>query len=134
MDVAFMRRVDIQAELLRVEAAQREIMVAEGLKKPVVTGSVGYGTSFNTGSSDNIAVQLDHRRGGSICVGVTLPILDRGAASIARQRAQIQLENETLALRDEMQAVGLEVRRAYLDFQSAQDQLTAADAQQRAAA
>ena len=134
MDVALMRRVDIQAELLRVEAAQREIIIADGLKLPVVTGSVGYGTAFNTGSSDNIAVQLDQRRGGSVGVGVSLPILDRGAASIARQRAQIQLENETLALRDEMQTVGLEVRRAYLEFQSAQDQLTAADAQQRAAA
>ncbi len=134
MDVALMRRVDIQAELLRVEAAQREIMVAEGLKLPVVTGSVGYGTAFNTGSSDNIAVQLDQRRGGSVGVGVSLPIFDRGAASIARQRAQIQLENETLALRDEIQTVGLEIRRAYLDFQSAQEQLTAADAQQRAAA
>ena len=134
MDVALMRRVDIQAELLRVQAAQREIMVAEGLKLPVVTGSAGYGTSFNTSSSDNIAVQLDQRRGGSIGVGVSLPILDRGAASIARQRAQIQLENETLALRDEMQTVGVEIRRAFLEFQSAQEQLTAADAQQRAAA
>jgi outer membrane protein len=134
MDVALMRRVDIQAELLRVQAAQREIMVAEGLRLPVVTGSAGYGTSFNTASSDNIAVQLDQRRGGSIGVGVSLPILDRGAASIARQRAQIQLENETLALRDEMQTVGLEIRRAYLEFQSAQEELTAADAQQRAAA
>jgi len=103
MDVALMRRVDIQAELLRVEAAQREIMVAEGLKLPVITGSVGFGTAFNTGSSDNIAVQLDQRRGGSVGVGVSLPIFDRGAASIARQRAQIQLENETLALRDEIQ-------------------------------
>ncbi|MEO8620515.1 MAG: TolC family protein [bacterium] len=134
MDIALQRRVDIQAQLLRVEAAQREIMVADGGRLPVITGSASYGSGFTSGGSDNIAVQLDQRRGGSIGVGVGLPIFDRGAASIARQRAQIQLENEGLILRDETQTVALEVRRAFLDYQSAQEQLTAADAQQKAAA
>jgi outer membrane protein len=67
-------------------------------------------------------------------VGVALPIFDRGAVAIARQRAKIELANEKLALRDQVQGAELDVRRAYLSFQSAQEQLTAADAQQKAAA
>jgi outer membrane protein len=133
IDVALQQRVDVQAQLLRVQAAEREIRVAEGGKLPVVTGSAGYSTGFTTGGTD-FATQLAQRRGGSVGVSITLPIFDRGAASIARQRAQIQLENESLALRDQTQTVALEVRRAFLDYQSAQEQLAAANAQQTAAA
>ena len=46
----------------------------------------------------------------------------------------IGLENELLALRDLGQTSALEVRRAFLDYNAAQEQLVAADAQQRAAA
>jgi outer membrane protein len=134
MNVALQRRADIQAQLLRVEAAQREIRVAEGGRLPVVSASMDFSSGFSSAGDGNIGVQLDQRRGGLIGVGVSVPILDRGAVSIARQRAQIQLENAALTLRDQMQTAALEVRRAYLDYQSAQEQLTAADAQQKAAA
>ena len=63
-----------------------------------------------------------------------MPIFDRSTVSIAHQRAQIQLENETLALRDVEQTVALEVRRAFLDYQVAQEQLVETNAQRRAAA
>jgi outer membrane protein len=134
VSLALQRRADIQALTLRVEAAQREILVAEGGRLPVVSASAGYNSGFSTVGDVSFATQLDQRRGGSIGVGVSVPIFDRGATSIARQRAQIQLENESLNLRDQVQTVAIEVRRAYLDYQSAQEQLTAADAQQRAAA
>jgi outer membrane protein len=134
VNVALEQRVDLQAQNLRVQAAQREIAIAEGTKLPVVTASGGYSSGYNSASDGAFLTQLDQRRGGSIGVGVSVPIFDRGASSIARQRAQIQLENALLVLRDQGQSVALEVRRAYLDYQAAQEQLAAADAQQRAAA
>ncbi|MDB4916271.1 MAG: outer rane efflux protein [Gemmatimonadetes bacterium] len=134
INVALQQRVDIQAEMLRVEAARREILIAEGGRLPEVSASIGFGTAIGTAGNSNFVSQLDQRRGGSIGVGVSLPIFDRGAVSIAKQRAQVQLENETLALRDAIQGVSLDVRRAYLSYQSALEQLTASDAQQRAAA
>jgi outer membrane protein len=132
--VALAQRADLQAQNFRVEAAKREILVAEGLRMPVVTANGGYNSGFSTAGDGTFASQLDARRGGSLGVGVSLPILDRGAASIAKQRAQIQLENETLTLRDLQQTVALEVRRAFVDYQAAQEQLVEADAQQTAAA
>ena len=134
ISVAFQQRVDLRAQALRVQAAQTEIAIAEGGRKPTVSGSAGYGTGYNSGSDEGFATQLNQRRGGSVGVNVSVPILDRGAVSIARQRAQVQLENELLTMRDLEQSVALDVRRAYLDYISAGEQFAAAAAQQRAAA
>jgi outer membrane protein len=132
--IALRQRVDIQALALRVQAAEREIMVADGGRLPVVSATAGYGSTATIPAEVSFPNQLDQRRGGSVGVGVALPIFDRGAVAIARQRAKIQLETEKLALRDQVQAAALDVRRAYLNYQSAQEQLTAADAQQKSAA
>ncbi len=132
--VAVAQRADVQAQRFRVDAAKREILVAEGGRLPVISASGGYSSGFNSATDGSFASQLDQRRGGSLGVGISVPVFDRGAVSIARQRAQIQLENETLLLRDVEQTVALEVRRALLDYQVAQEQLVESTAQQRAAA
>jgi outer membrane protein len=126
--------VDIQAQYYRVRAAETDVAVQQGARLPVITGSAGLNSQFATAGDQSILSQIDARRGASVGVGVTVPIFDRGAVSIARQRAQINLENELLALRDREQTVALEVRRAYLDYVAAQEQLAAATAQQEAAA
>jgi outer membrane protein len=132
--IAVQQRADIQALVLRVQAAEREMLVASGGRLPVVSATIGYGSGFSSPGSGGVATQLDQRRGGSIGVGVALPIFDRGAVSIAKERARVQLENETLALRDQVQAAALDVRRAVLNYESAREALTASDAQQKAAA
>jgi outer membrane protein len=132
--VALAQRADLQAQTFRVDAAKRVILVAEGGRLPVVTASGAYSSGFNSTADGAFANQLDQRRGGSVGVGIALPIFDRGAVSIARQRAQIVLENETLTLRDLQQAVALQVRRAFIDYQAAQEQLIESNAQQKAAA
>jgi outer membrane protein len=134
ISVAFQQRVDLRAQALRVQAAQTEIAIAEGGRKPTVSGSAGYGTGYNSGNDEGFATQLNQRRGGSVGVNVSVPIFDRGAVSIARQRAQVQLENELLTMRDLEQSVALDVRRAYLDYLSAGESFAAAAAQERAAA
>jgi outer membrane protein len=134
ISVAFQQRVDLRAQALRVQAAQTEIAIAEGGRKPTVSGSAGYGTGYNSASDEGFGAQLNQRRGGSVGVNVSVPILDRGAVSIAKQRAQVQLENEVLTMRDLEQSVALDVRRAYLDYLSAGEAFAAATAQERAAA
>ena len=132
--VALAQRVDIRAQALRVQAAEREISIAEGGRLPLVTGNAGYSSGYNSANDGGFLTQLNQRRGGSVGIGISVPIFDRGAVSIARQRAQIQLENEQIVLRDQAQSVALEVRRAYLDYVAAGEQLAAANAQQQAAA
>jgi outer membrane protein TolC len=132
ISVAVAQRADVHAQALRVEAAQREILVASGGRLPVVSATIGYGTSINSGLTNGIGQQIDQQRGGAIGLGVSIPILDRGAVSITRQRDQVALDVATLALRDQTQAAALDVRRALLSYQSAQEQIIAADAQVRA--
>ena len=132
--VAQAQRADVQAQRFRVEAAKREVLVAGGGRLPVVSANGGYSSGFNSAADGSFGSQLDQRRGGSLGIGVSVPILDRGAVSIARQRARIALENETLSLRDVEETVVLEVRRAFLAYQLAREQLTESGAQQAAAA
>jgi outer membrane protein len=134
ISVAMQQRAEIQAQEFRVRAAETEIAIARGGRLPVITGSGALNSQFATAGDQSFLNQIDARRGASVGIGVSVPIFDRGAVSIATQRARVQLENELLTLRDQEQAVALEVRRAYVDYIAAQEQLAAATSQQQAAA
>jgi outer membrane protein len=133
LDRAFARRVDLQARQTELTATSQGVRAARASRLPTVSVSAGYNTSMNTGSSGAVFDQLNQRQGGSVGVGVSLPIFDRGSAAAETQRAQIAQDNARIALENQRQQVGLEVRRAYLDWQAAQQQLAAAQAQLDAA-
>jgi outer membrane protein len=130
---AFERRVDLAARQSELDAAAQGVRAAQAAKLPTVSVSAGYNTSLNSSRDQALFDQLNQRQGGSVSVGVSLPIFDRGNTAAETQRAKIQEDNARIALENERQQVGLEVRRAYLDFQAAQEQLNAAQAQQTAA-
>jgi outer membrane protein len=131
---ALAQRVDLRAETARGEAAEQAIRAAKASIWPQISLSAGYNTGFSSANELAFSDQLDQRRGGSVAIGVSIPLFDRGATSLAAQRAQIQSDNARLALETQRQEVGVQVRRAYLDVSSAREQLRAAEAQQRAAA
>jgi outer membrane protein len=133
LDRAFARRTDLAAEQSRVSAAAQAVKGASGAKLPTVSLSVGYNTAFSSATDLGLVDQLNQRRGGSVGIGVSFPLFDRGATSIATQQARLQEDNARLALENQKQTIGLEVRRAYLDYETARQQLTAAQAQQKAA-
>lgn len=134
MDQAFTRRADLNAEEARVKAADQAVRVARGGQWPTVSLSAGYGTSYNSASDIGFNDQLDARRGGSVGLSVSFPIFDRGSVRADTRRAEIAADNVRIALESLQKNVGLQVRRAYLDYRSADEQLIAAEAQQRAAA
>jgi outer membrane protein len=131
---AFAQRPDLSAEASRVEAAQQDVKAANASKWPTIALTGGYNSGVSSAADAAFLDQLNQRRGGSIGIGISIPIFDRGATQAATERAQIQAENANLALATQRQQVALEVRRAYLDYTAAQQQLAAADAQQKAAA
>ena len=133
MAAAYASRADLGAEAARVDASQQSVKAAAASKLPSISVTGSYSSAYSSAADLGIADQLNQRRGGSIGLGISIPIFDRGAASIAEQRAQIDADNEKLALDNEKQTIALEVRRAYLDQQSAKDQLAAAQAQLDAA-
>jgi outer membrane protein len=130
---AYTLRADIDADEARVGAAEQDVKAAQASKWPTVSLSLGYNTAFSSASDLSLADQINQRRGGSIGIGVSIPLFDRGSSDLATQRAQIQADNARLGLQQQRQEVALEVRRAYLDHRAAQERLAAARAQQVAA-
>jgi outer membrane protein len=126
-------RVDLKAEQARVAASDQNVRVARSNRWPTVALNAGYSSAYSSVSPFDFTEQLNQRRGGSASLGVSVPIYDRGATSNATRRAEIQADNERLALENLQQDVALQVRRAHLDFKSAQEQLVNAEAQVRAA-
>lgn len=127
------QRIDLKAEQARVDAADQNVKVARSNRWPTLSLNAGYSSSYNSISQTSFSTQLDDRRGGSVGLNFSVPLFDRFATSNATRRAEIQADNERLQLENLQQDVALQVRRAHLDFQSAQEQLAVAEAQVRAA-
>jgi outer membrane protein len=130
---ALARRSDLEAQQTLVSAAAQSVKAAKGARWPSLSLTAGYNSAYNSATSLGFYDQLDQRRGGSVSLGFSIPIWDRGAADLATQRAEINEDNARLDLKDRQQQIGLEVRRAYLDYQAARQQLDAAEVQLRAA-
>lgn len=133
MSLAYDNRADLDAQSSRVDAANQDIKAAKAARLPSISLSGNYNSAYSSVGDLGFTDQLDQRRGGSIGLGVSIPIFDRGATSLAEQRAKLAVDNAKLSLDATKQAIALEVRRAYLDQKSAREQLAASMAQQRAA-
>lgn len=130
---ALNQRSDLAAGSARVGAAEQGVKAAVSAKYPTVSLSTGYNTSYNSALSTGLSEQLGQRQGGSIGIGVSIPLFDRGAARTDAERAQVAADDAKLSLSTARQNAALDVRRAYLDYQSARQRLSAAEAQQKAA-
>jgi outer membrane protein len=134
LDRAFGERPDLAAQADRLDAAKQDVKAASASKWPTVSLTGGYNSGVSSASDIAFLDQLNQRRGGSIGIGVSIPLFDKGATQAATEKAQIAQQNAELALQTQRQQVAIDVRRAYLDYQAALKQLQAADAQQKAAA
>ena len=130
---AVQNRSDLDAGQSRVDAADQQIKVAKASRLPSVGLSGSYGTGYSSAADLALGSQLDQRRGGSLGIGISFPIFDRGSAGLAEQRAKISADNARMELDASKKAIELEVRRAYLDRTSAAEQLASAQAQQASA-
>jgi outer membrane protein len=130
---AYAQRSDLDAQQARAVAASQDVKAAKSAKLPTISVTGSYSSAYSSASDLSLSNQLDQRRGGSVGIGISIPLFDRGAASVAEQKAQLAEENARLALDNQKQQIGLDVRRAYLDQASAREQLAAAEAQLAAA-
>ena len=126
-------RADLTAAKVRVDVADEALKSSTSTRWPSIGLNVGYNTAYTSLTPTSFADQLSQRKGGSIGLSLSVPLFDRGSAKVASQQAAINVANARLLSDKQQQTVALEVRRAFLDYQSALDQLSAARAQQRSA-
>lgn len=130
---AFADRSDLKAEASRVDAANEALRSSGATRWPTVALNLGMNSAYSSLTASSLTSQLDQRRAGSVGVSFSIPIFDRGASSIASQQASLQVDNARLSRDRQKQTVALEVRRAFLDYESALEQLNVTRAQQKAA-
>jgi len=133
LEQAYSQRADLVAGQARVDAAAQNVRVARSGHWPTVSLSAGYDTAYTSAADLPFSDQIDQQRGGAIGLGIAIPIFDRGTASAATRRAEIQQQSAQVDLDGLRNDVGLQVRRAYLDLHAAHEQLAAAEAQLKAA-
>src|SRR5205085_2625338 len=88
---------------------QATVAAARGSRWPALSLTAGYNSAYNSATDVSFNEQLNQRRGGSLGIGVSLPLFDRGTTDLATQRAQINEENARLELKNTQQQIGLEV-------------------------
>lgn len=130
---AIAERADLKAMQTRLSSAEQSVRIAHSGYWPQLSLSAGYGSAYTTASALDLNDQLDLQRGGSVGVGLSIPVFDRKGTRNASRRAHLQVLSARVAYDSARQEVGLQVRRAYLDYRSARERFTAAEAQQRAA-
>lgn len=129
---AFSDRADLKAAQTRVDASAEALKTSSATRWPAIALNVGYNSGFTSLTDESFSTQLNQRKGGSVGMSLAVPIFDRGASKVATQQAAINVANARLTSDRQRQTVALEVRRAFLDYESAVEQLNATRAQQRA--
>lgn len=135
LERAFAQRRDLHALEYDIRAAQEGIRLARSSYWPTVSLSAGYGSgwysAYQRPGEPNVSFidQLNDRRSGALRLNLSFPIFDRFETRNNIQSARVQLENVRLDLEGLQQDVAVQVRQAYLDYETAQKQLQVTEAQ-----
>ncbi len=145
---ALAQRPDLMAFDSRIAAANESVRAARSGYLPFLSLSGGYGTSFSdqrqefifddmnniVGTQDiPFGDQFRDNRGGSVRLSLSIPIFDRFLTKNQVEQARVQLVNTELDRQNMQQTVALDVRQAYLDYETAIKRLDTTEKQLRAA-
>ncbi|MFT5144256.1 MAG: outer membrane protein, partial [Rhodothermales bacterium] len=137
---AYEARPDLSAQEYSIQAAEAGITIAKSSSMPRVSMSGGYGTSYSsfgrnplTGMKAGFGSQLSDNRSENIGISVSIPIFNRFQTRSSVERAQIQLSNANLDMENLQNSIALDVRQAYLDYQTAVKRLEVTEKQVRSA-
>lgn len=126
---AFDQRLDLRAQENRIEAAQQGVRAARASYWPSIDLSGQYGSSYS--SADPLdrpfGEQSKDNRSGSVRLSVSIPIFNRFDTKYRVEQSRVAERNAQLDLESLRQQVALEVRQAYLDYQTAVKQLEVSD-------
>ncbi len=122
---AYDARADLTAQEYAIRAAEQGITIAKASKLPRLSASAGFGSSYSsfgripgTNQQASFGDQLSDNRSENIGLSLSVPVFNRFQTRTSVERAQVQLNNANLDLENLQQSIALEVRQAYLDYQT----------------
>jgi outer membrane protein len=116
---AFERRADLRAQEFSIEAAEQSIRSAKSGSLPTLSMSTSASSSYSSNGQSNFNDQLDNNRSERVGINLSIPIFNRFNTKRNIEASKVQYANARLDLENLQQNVAIEVRQAYLDYQTA---------------
>lgn len=118
------RKASIQAEKLRVEAADARIAVAKGAFLPTISLSGGLGTGYYTsslGSSASFADQMKNNFSQQLGLSLSIPIFARLANRNNLRSTELSARTQELQLENAKKSLYKEIQQAWYNALASQD-------------
>jgi outer membrane protein len=128
------RRTDIQARRFFIDAAETNVRAARSTMWPSINLGGSVGSNYSNVRALSFYDQfMESNRFGSLSLQISFPIFDRNVTRHNVQQARVELSNAELELDGRQQEVAVQVRQAYLDFQTAIKRVQVSEVQLTAA-
>lgn len=115
---AFEWRSDLRAQEFSIEAAEHGIRTAKSGYLPSLNFSSSVGSSYSSGRLTDFGTQLGDNRSERIGLSLSVPLFNRFNVKRGIESSRVQWANARLDLENLQQNVAIEVRQAYLDYQT----------------
>ncbi|MDE2996675.1 MAG: TolC family protein, partial [Bacteroidota bacterium] len=117
---AFERRADLRAQEMAIEAAEQGIRASRAGYLPSLNLSASHGAGYTSANErDNFNTQLKNNRSERLSLSLSIPLFNRLNVKRGIESSKVQFANARLDLENVQQNVAIEVRQAYLDYQTA---------------
>ncbi len=129
---ALSERADLRAQEASIAAADLGIKLAKSSQMPRVSLSGSTGSNYTSRSTDGFGSQIDDNRSESVGINLSVPIFNGFQTRTNIERARVQYNNAQLEMQNLQQSIALDVRQAYLDYQTDLKRLETTEKQLRA--
>jgi len=116
---AFERRADLRAQELSIDAAEQTIRSAKSGRLPSLNLSTSAGSSYSSARASSFGTQMEDNRSERLSLSLSIPLFNRFNTKRNIEASKVQYANARLDLENLQQNVAIEVRQAYLDYQTA---------------
>ena len=117
---AFERRADIRAQEAAINAAEEGIRASRAGYLPSLSLSASTGSGYSSANQrDGFNTQLENNRSERLGLSLSIPVFNRLNVKRGIEASKVQYNNARLDLENAQQNVAIEVRQAYLDYQTA---------------
>ena len=116
---AFERRADLRAQELSIDAAEQSIRSAKSGRLPSLNLSTSAGSSYSSARTSSFGNQMGDNRSERLSLSLSIPLFNRFNTKRSIEASKVQYANARLDLENLQQNVAIEVRQAYLDYQTA---------------
>jgi outer membrane protein len=119
----------VKAGEIRLKSIEYDVEIAKANLRPSLNAFANTGTNYSNLSFTNASYfeQLGENLNGSVSLGLTIPIYDKGATKTQIESARLRMITQEISNKQVKQTIEADVQRAFQDVKAAAKQLQAAE-------